>query len=244
MIPSIQDKIFALIKHKIENIYPNNILLFTCTEIQKNPKLREYHETSGKNAAAIPCYPLETNEIRTIITNSLNAHQIKPENPEVITYFIEKIGSNIFDIQSELDKIIILKHSDKILRMQDITGGKPENDMAVFDAVDAIFSKNIPSAAIIIQENQDLNQIALLRATYRYAAKLLIAQTKIAQGSNPQNEAKIAGIFFKKIDLFTSHLKLWDVKHIHNLIITLAKIETNIKLGHNIIPLLINCLQK
>lgn len=219
----ITDKIFENIK----NCQQNEVrFILYVTEIARSPKIRDFHEGSNgaKNAIAIPCYAMEKQDVIMQINQILQVNQIKTEDGMIIDELAEKIGSNPFDIENEMEKILLLCDKTKILKYDDIKCVMNFDEDSLSELLDYFFSKDIENLQKTYNSSET-NSVLLSRSIYKYTSKLITALYNINNGSNKTQEAKNLGIFFKRVPIFQKHLDIWSIDKLENLVIKILEFD-------------------
>jgi len=245
-IHGIKDKDFLEISKYIEDLSSVK-LIFITSEIVKSPKLRDFHEKFSQKSVALPCYSLEKQDCINYIANILSKNKVKPEDELIISILADLIGNNPFDIQNEMEKIVIISTKSKELRYENIKSIINSDENCLFELIDVFFAKqitNIVKSVKICQEN-NINTVLLVRVFYKYTCKLLIAIQNIKSGSSQAQEAKNAGIFFKKTNIFYKHIESWSLTDLEKLIIKLLYLDKNMRIANNIniMPSIMNLLR-
>ncbi len=220
----ITDKIFTAIADKtcIEGV---NFVFFN-QEINKCPKLRNFHENTDGKYYSIPCYEMEKAEVLSRISQILKENSIEMETTDLLGELASAIGNNPFDIENEMEKIIILTHKSKKLNHCDIGQIINTDEDILSELMHYFFLKDLNGMQKILNYGE-VNSVFLSRSIYKYSCKLLTALQNIAGGSNKAQEAKNAGIFFKNVPSFNQHLDKWAAPDLENLIINILIFDKN-----------------
>lgn len=167
------------------------------------------------------------------LNNKCKVNKFKIDNSN-IEYFLNKVGNDINNINTELDKLFIYKNDDKIISRNDI-------DLLVIDNIDNIiyeftnaFLENDLDLIIKMYKNFKLENVGFDYLITSLSNVLRQAITiKILANDNKSNFeiAKIIGkkeFFVKKM---LERLYQYTVNDLGRCIIKLAKIDANFKNG-------------
>jgi len=117
------DYLGKYIDNKIEDVY---IVFISC----KVDARKKSYKLFKDNCKIIELDKIDSSNIYDYTENKIkdNGYKIDSMN---IEYFISKVGNDINNINSELDKLFIYKYDDKIINKEDI-------DLLVFDNIDSV----------------------------------------------------------------------------------------------------------
>ncbi|GAB2558712.1 DNA polymerase III subunit delta [Gracilibacillus alcaliphilus] len=155
----------------LENPAPYSILVITAP-YEKVDERKKVVKQLKKVAKAIECKPLQEWNVQDAITTIAQQHNVQIDK-EVITYFINEIGTNLMLIHSEMAKLALYVGEGNQIRMKDAETllSSSENSSAL-KLMDAIIEKNLTKAINISKDLQKMNEdpialIALVASQYR-----------------------------------------------------------------------------
>ena len=179
-------------------------------------------------------------DIYLYVKNALIEKKYKMSDSD-ITYFISKVGNDINNIQSELDKLCIYKEQDKTITLNDIDLLISDSiDNIIYEFTNAFLEKDINKLTKMYNDFKISNMgadylIASLSNTLRQA--LII---KILNTDNKSN-LEISKIIGKKefyVKKMLERLYIYSLDDICSLITSLADIDNKLKNGEANIDLL------
>ena len=156
---------------------------------------------------------------------------------ESIPYLLTKTGSNLNNIQNELDKLLIYKQEEKIITNQDIdkitVSTLDEEDFAL---TNAIIAKNLPRSLQLLEQTlkkreskeNEMSIIGKLASQFRF-----LLQVKILVNKNKSKEeiANILGAKVARINYTMNTLYYYTEPMLKDAIQQIAKMDHDIKLG-------------
>lgn len=220
IINSLTDKFLSELETLLTNLDNKVRIICHSNDIAKCPKIRGFFEKTGKNVASIGCYEIEIGERISIVSSFFRENGIKFEDERLINELIERIGCNVFDLENELEKILILTSESKLFKTEDLDSITNINEKALNNLIDAFFLKKVNDVnnAISSAIENEVNSVLIIRSLQKYCNKILNSIINIKNGSSRESEGNANGIFFKKLDLFYKHLNLWQISELENLI--------------------------
>lgn len=170
-------------------------------------------------------------DINKIIIDLLNEYKTSKEN---INLLIERVGSDIYQLQNEIEKIKLYKGDDKDITKEDIINLTSENiEVDLFKLMDAIIDDNKEKALIYYKEMIKLNMepiqiIVALANKYR-----LMYQSKelSISGYNENEIGKELNQNPKYIYMLLKTGKKYTSDKLLNLLKQLAELDYKIKSG-------------
>ncbi len=217
------------LEHYIEHYNSDSYLIFICNaekldSRKKINKLLASHKVIEANKAD-----------KSFLTKYIN-DKLKEDNYKIddINFFLERVGTNLNNIDNELDKLKMYTLKTKKITNEDITKTTTKTlEEEIFSLTDAIILKNTKKALDLLESflnvNYDEIQIILLLANqfhFLFQVKRLLNKNK--------SETEIAKILevnpyrvkysIKKIYSYSESMILENIKK-------LAKIDHDIKLG-------------
>lgn len=218
-----------LLEQYIEKYNPNNYCIFLAYTEKVDTRKKIYKQLSKHKI--IELKKTDEEYIKKYIIEEL-----EKENYELkeIEYFIAKIGTNLYNIKNELDKLKMYKIKEKVITKEDIDKITiTEMEEEIFALSDAIIAKNqkksLQLLEIFLNKNYDEIQIIMLLASqfrFLFQVKHLLnknmSETEISKAlaANPY-----------RIKFTIKKLYLYSEKELLDYIQKLAKIDHDIKLG-------------
>lgn len=163
--------------------------------------------------------------------------KLKQENYKLedMDYFLDKIGgSNLHNIQNELDKLMMYKIEDKVIINEDIDKITIHTiEEEIFVLSDAIIAKNIKKSLTLLEDflnkNYDEIQIIMLLASqFRF---LFQVKRLLNKNMSESEITKILGANPYRIKFTVKKLYSYSESMILDYLQKLAKIDHDIKLG-------------
>lgn len=212
----------------IEHYNPNNILIFlSFTEKidtrKKINKLLSKHKIKEVKKA-------NTEDLKQLVIEHLG----QDYELEDTDYFLKKVGSNVNNIQNELDKLMMYRIENKKITKQDIdTITISSMEEEIFALTDAIISKDILKSLTLLEEflnrsYDEIQIIMLLASQFRF----LFQVKRLLNKNKSENEiAKVLGANPYRIKFTVKKLYSYSERELLNYIQKIAKIDHDIKLG-------------
>ena len=210
----------------LNNPNPNNVLIISCDKVDNKKKLVKLIK---ENAQIIN----QDFDIKSYLKNKTKGYTIKND---VIDYFIEYCGNDLYKMNNEIDKLLCFKDDDKTITKEDIdliVIKKIDNNL--FDLIDAIISKN-KKKSLMIYENminygEDVFKIFValsnqIRLIYQVKTLKNLSNDEITSMLNLKNPKQVMALRYK-IDKYTSS-ELLDYLH------KLSLMDEELKLGKTI----------
>lgn len=160
-----------------------------------------------------------------------NGYQINMSDARMI---LNKVGNNLFSINNELDKLMLFKLEDKVIDKNSIDLLINENiDSSLFALVDAITNKDKDKTLKLyhecLLESDPIMIINMLANKY-----ILLYQVKrlISDGYSDDKIAKELEVHPYPVKLARNMCYSYSVKEILDIILKLANLDKDIKLGN------------
>ena len=153
---------------------------------------------------------------------------------EDIPFFLKRVGTNLSNIQNELDKLEMLTIEKKVITNDDINKVTTKVvEEEIFSLTDAIILKDTKTALHLLDEFLNLNydeiQIIMLLSSqfhFLFQVKRLLNKNKTAE-----EIAKILEVNPYRVKYTTKKLYTYTEEEILDYIKRLAKMDHDIKLG-------------
>ncbi|MDX8045929.1 DNA polymerase III subunit delta [Gracilibacillus sp. S3-1-1] len=179
----------------LQNPAPYSILVIIAP-YEKVDERKKIVKQLKKGAKTVACEPLKEWNIQEVIQSIAQEHRVTLPD-QVVTYFINEIGTNLMIIHSEMEKLALYVGEGNEIRMEDaeLLLSNPENSSAL-KLVDAIVTNDLAKAIDITKDLEKVGEdpialIALVSSQFRtllhakilkqkgYTEKQLASQLKI-----------------------------------------------------------------
>ena len=213
----------------LDNYNKDIILVFVSylDKVDTRKKLYKKISSIGKVESLIK----DNNYLFNYVKNKLNGYKI---DTSCINYFINKVGTNIGNIDNEIEKLINYKYEAKEILKQDIDLLVEENiEEEIFSLTDAIVKNDQNKAIKLYQHfllnNVDVNQmIALFANQFRF-----LLQVKLLYDKNKSNDeiAKILSAHPYRVKLAVNNCYSYRVDDLKSYLVKLYELDKKIKLS-------------
>ena len=212
------------------------IILTSHKSLPINSSTRTFFEKQRK-CAVIACYNDDGQELKSLIRNFLTQNQISLEDNilDILAYYTNGERTNIY---SELNKLIIYLGEQKFITQEDVIKCCSNNFQLTLDDISLAFaSQDIKKFLSLIRTQQNI--LLIIRSITKYFIRLYQVLTKLENGNTMQSaiNSLTPPIFFKHLNSFKSHLKLWKINEIIITLQKLSEIEILYKKGEALLTL-------
>ena len=216
-----------LLEEYINNQNKNTNLIFIVNsdKIDERKKITKLLKEKGK----IISFNNEIN-IHDFILNCFKDYKIDNDS---IKLLIDRVGTDVYILENEIDKIKLYKENDKNVTKEDILLLTQKNiNLDIFNLIEHIINKNIEDAYIeykeIVKTEEPIKILIMLANQFR-----IIYQTKelYSKGYTEGDIASILNIHPYRIKLALSKSKNYESNMILNYLYTLANLDIDIKSG-------------
>ncbi|UOQ47394.1 DNA polymerase III subunit delta [Gracilibacillus caseinilyticus] len=166
----------------LENPAPYSIVVLIAP-YEKVDERKKVVKRLKKETKAVSCEPLKERELQKVITSIANQHNVKLSE-QVITYFINEIGTNMMIIHSEMEKLALYVGEGNEIRLEDakLLLSSQESSSS-FKLMDAIMNNDLAKAIDITKDLEKMNEepialIALIASQYRTLMHVKILKQK------------------------------------------------------------------
>ncbi|MEG0826023.1 MAG: DNA polymerase III subunit delta [Bacilli bacterium] len=217
----------AILEKYIENVNESTILIF----IDKNEKLDERKKITKKMKEKYQC--LECNKI--------NIYQVAKElfedyiiSPSTLNKLINRVGSNLYNLKNEIEKLKIFKINDKIINDEDILFTCKTIDDNIFNFIDYIVLKNSEKVLEIYNEMIKKNVEPIMMIVMIANQFRLLYQVKELYTKNNSLEkiASILEIHPYRVKLAFEKSKNYSANLLLEYLEKLADLDVSIKSGN------------
>lgn len=214
----------------LNNYNDKSYLVFTLLsdKIDNRKKITKVMSDKG-NVIDLNKKDIDTNYIISYLKE--NGYQINMSDARMI---LNKVGNNLFSINNELDKLMLFKLEDKVIDKNSIDLLINENiDSSLFALVDSITNKDKDKMLKLyhecLLESDPIMIINMLANKY-----ILLYQVKrlISDGYSDDKIAKELEVHPYPVKLARNMCYSYSVKEILDIILKLANLDKDIKLGN------------
>lgn len=214
----------------LNNYNDKSYLVFTLLsdKIDNRKKITKVMSDKG-NVIDLNKKEVDTNYIISYLKE--NGYQINMSDVRMI---LNKVGNNLFSINNELDKLMLFKLEDKVIDKNSIDLLINENiDSSLFALVDSITNKDKDKMLKLyhecLLESDPIMIINMLANKY-----ILLYQVKrlISDGYSDDKIAKELEVHPYPVKLARNMCYSYSVKEILDIILKLANLDKDIKLGN------------
>ncbi len=214
----------------LNNYNDKSYLVFTLLsdKIDNRKKITKVMSDKG-NVIDLNKKEVDTNYIISYLKE--NGYQINMSDARMI---LNKVGNNLFSINNELDKLMLFKLEDKVIDKNSIDLLINENiDSSLFAVVDSITNKDKDKMLKLyhecLLESDPIMIINMLANKY-----ILLYQVKrlISDGYSDDKIAKELEVHPYPVKLARNMCYSYSVKEILDIILKLANLDKDIKLGN------------
>lgn len=214
----------------LNNYNDKSYLVFTLLsdKIDNRKKITKVMSDKG-NVIDLNKKEVNTNYIISYLKE--NGYQINMSDARMI---LNKVGNNLFSINNELDKLMLFKLEDKVIDKNSIDLLINENiDSSLFALVDSITNKDKDKMLKLyhecLLESDPIMIINMLANKY-----ILLYQVKrlISDGYSDDKIAKELEVHPYPVKLARNMCYSYSVKEILDIILKLANLDKDIKLGN------------
>ena len=223
-IPSIED-----LEKYIEHYNPNNILFFLVYNDKLDAR-KKINKILSKHKV-IEVKKKDEKDLINFVESYLKDNGYKIADT---TFFLNHVGSNLSNIQSELEKLIMFKIDDKFISNEDVKKiCVYTNEEEIFSLTDAMVAKDLLKSLnlleIFLNKGYDEIQIIMLLASqfrFFYQVKRLLNKNK-----SESEIAKILEVNPYRVKFTIKKLHPYSESMILDYIQKIAKMDHDIKLG-------------
>ena len=215
-----------------DNYNKDSYLVFIFNNSSVDTRKRLYKLISSKGI--VKKVDINENELNVYVRNYVKDYKI---DNSTISYFLTKSGTNISNIDSELDKLMLYKINDRVITKEDIDLLVIENsEESIYDLVSSILKDDTKKAMKLYEkftlDGMDVNQmIPIIANQFR-----LLFQVKRLYNQGKTNQ-QIADILeFKnvyRVKYLLSDSYYYSEDDLKKYLVKLSNIDRDIKMGRN-----------
>lgn len=210
----------------------DTLVVIEAGELTTTSSLRKFFEKEP-DVVALPCYKDDIGAVRRVIENRLRQEMFSWDG-DSINYLIRSFAGDRLVILSEIEKLITYMGNEKKITLENVKDCIGDNVESSLDELcTAVASRDLAQIEKNLQRilTEGMGAIASIRAILRYFFRMQQVRAAIANGANEQQAIATLRppIFFKQMDIFRSHLQIWNASAVDNMIIALVKLEGECK---------------
>lgn len=223
------DNIEELEKY-IEKYNPNNYCIF-ISYTDKVDTRKKIYKLLKDNAKIIEQVNIDDDYLISYINDELKKEDYKMED---MSYFINKVGKNLYNAKNELNKLMMYKLDTKSITNEDIDKITIRSiEEEIFALTDAVILKNTSKALSLLEEflkkdYEEIQIIMLLASQFRF---LFQVKRLLNKGKSETEIAKILEVNPYRVKFTVKKLYYYTENMLLDYISKLAKIDHDIKLG-------------
>ena len=179
-------------------------------------------------------------ELLNYIKNKINENKYKIDYYN-IEYLLNKVGNDINNINSELDKLFIYKENDKVINKEDIDLLIIDNiDNIIYEFTNAFIDKNMDKVIKMYHDfkKQNIGADYLISSLSNVLRQVLIIKILSNNGKSNLEISKVIGKKEFYVKKMLERLYQYTEKYICNLITNLSKVDLELKNGESNIYIL------
>ena len=214
----------------IEKYNPNNYCIFISYTDKVDTRKKLYKLLKDK-AKIIEQVNIDDDYLINYISDELKKEDYKMED---MSYFINKVGKNLYNAKNELNKLMMYKLDTKSITNEDIDKITIRSiEEEIFALTDAVILKNTSKALSLLEEflkkdYEEIQIIMLLASQFRF---LFQVKRLLNKGKSETEIAKILEVNPYRVKFTVKKLYYYTESMLLDYISKLAKIDHDIKLG-------------
>ena len=222
----------TLLEEYFDNYNKDSYLVFVFNNGSVDTRKKLYKLISSRGI--VKKVDISENELSNYVKKYISDYKT---DDSTISYFLSKSGTNISNIDSELDKLMLYKMNDKVINREDIDLLVIENtEEPIYDLVSSILKNDTKKAMRLYEkftlDGMDVNQmIPIIANQFR-----LLFQVKRLYNQGKTNQ-QIANILeFKnvyRVKYLLSDSYYYSEDDLKKYLLKLSNIDRDIKMGRN-----------
>ena len=232
-IPQGVESLAPILTKMLADMPPcDSLLIIEAGDLDKRSKLRSACE-SASNAVAIPCYIESGAALQRIVTDALQAENIRVPR-DVLMFLCDVLPPDRLAMRSEIDKLALYAKGNATLTMEDVMAVVQDAGAAELDdLVYAVGAGESKRAAKLIDRlfAEQTSGVALLRAAQRHFLRLQIARYHADNGVSAAEAVKKLSppVFWKYEDSMVRQIGRWPAPKINRALHALYDTEAALK---------------
>lgn len=210
----------------------DTLVVFEAGDLAPTSSLRKFFESEA-NVVALPCYKDDMGTVRKVVEMRLREAGFMWDS-DAVNYLARSFAGDRLVIISELEKLITYMGSEKKITINCVKECVGDN---VESSLDELCSAVAMRDLVQIEKNlqrilvEGVGAIAPIRSLLRYFFRMQIVRGNVANGMDEQQAigSLRPPVFFKQMDSFKEHLRIWNAGAIDNMIMALNKLEAECK---------------
>tara|TARA_Y100001001_G_C7992529_1_gene303421 strand:+ start:330 stop:1358 length:1029 start_codon:yes stop_codon:yes gene_type:complete len=230
IVNDASDKYNSIFKGYLEDPSAETLVLVVAGDLGPKSSLRLLFEKQD-NAAALPCYVAEGQDLARQIQDHLRSQGFQLE-PDAAHYLTENLVGDQAQMRSELEKLITYMGQEKTIRLADAQANTGNLSEQKLDAlVYGCLGGQMDRADSLLQGlySEGVSGVYIIRAFQNHLRMLLDARLRRNKGQDMRAITKSLRIFFKLERAFAAQLDVWNEARILNAIEKLNQLEAEIK---------------
>ena len=222
----------TLLEEYFDNYNKDSYLVFVFNNGSVDTRKKLYKLISSRGI--VKKVDISENELSNYVKKYISDYKT---DDSTISYFLSKSGTNISNIDSELDKLMLYKMNDKVINREDIDLLVIENtEEPIYDLVSSVLKNDTKKAMRLYEkftlDGMDVNQmIPIIANQFR-----LLFQVKRLYNQGKTNQ-QIANILeFKnvyRVKYLLSDSYYYSEDDLKKYLLKLSNIDRDIKMGRN-----------
>ncbi|MDI6603300.1 MAG: DNA polymerase III subunit delta [Patescibacteria group bacterium] len=204
----------------------NIILIYEKKEIDKNNSFLKFLK---KNSKFQEFKPLEGQKLKNWVKKEFEKYQVEAD-PEALDNLINFVGSSLWQMESEIKKLVNYKNDRKIKKEDIELLVRPKIETDIFKTIDAISEKKKSRALFLLHQHLEKGDTPLyLLAMINFQFRNLLKIKDLIEKNTPYykiiNESNLHPFVVKKNYQLAQKFSLWQLKQIYQKIF-----ETDLKI--------------
>ena len=232
IIKHVSDKILNIVEDILEKNLNEIILILDTETLEKKSKLRNFFE-KDKNLICVPVYP-DNDQVLSNFTQTFFLEKKIPIAQSNINFIVSKCHGDREYLKNELNKIELFMNKKKNISTEELI--KLTNlieNHSISDLIDSCLIQNNRKIMHILNENNFSNDdsMIILRTFLTKTKKILKLANNYFQNNDIDKTISQAKppIFWKEKEIVKMQLKKWKPFMLKKLVVTINKIELEIK---------------
>jgi DNA polymerase III subunit delta len=210
----------------------DTLVVIEAGELAPTSTLRQFFEKEPA-VVALPCYKDDIGTVRRVAEQALRAGGYACDGDAMI-YLANSFAGDRLVVASEVEKLMTYMGDNKKITLADVRQCIGDNvESSLDDLCLAVASRDL----VKIEKNlnrilsEGMGAIAPIRSIMRYFFRLQQVRSAMENGTNEQQAIATLRppIFFKQVDIFKGHLRIWNNKAIDNMLDALLGLEVECK---------------
>jgi DNA polymerase-3 subunit delta len=208
------------------------LVIVEAGELQKSAALRRVFE-SAENAAAIPCYPDNEENLEHVVRAALKAHGLAIDD-EALHYAVGRLGSDRGVTRSELEKLALYALGEKTVTMAHVAGVMgDESELRLDETFDAAAEGDYTTLDISLSRlwAAGNSPVGVLRQAMTHFQRLLAVRAAVDEGGNAMAAMKKLRppVHFSRETSFKGQISRWNAERLQDALALLYEAEALVK---------------